>query len=189
MFRDNFLQNKTVSTSQNNASGLINRIKLIPAELVNRILTKNGKLLDNAFIQLKKAGYMPDEIEVAEYSATFTEEQIEESGLVTYNTTITFNIPATNAEVSSYFLERRYVKQIAIVLDRNLNVRCFGSPEYPLAIGMNNSAGTPVDGGNGYVCTLTGVSAQAGLFGDNQTAFDSPIRVSSFNNSFSTIFQ
>ncbi|MDI9871311.1 hypothetical protein [Flectobacillus roseus] len=188
MFRDNFLQNKTVSTSQNNASGLINRIKLIPAELVNRILTKNGKL-DNSFIQLKKAGYLPDDIELAEYSATFVEDQIEESGRVTYNTTITFNIPSTSAEVSNYFLERRYVKQIAIVLDRNLNVRCFGSPEYPLTITMNNSAGTPVDGGNGYVCTLTGVSAQAGLFGDNQTAFESPIRVSSFNNSFSTIFQ
>lgn len=187
MFRDIFQQNSTISSDVENVGGIVSELKLIPSVLVNRILVKPDGELEEFFIQLKKPGYDCTKIEIANGSGEAFDEMQDDANSNLYNLQINFKIPKDSLAVQTWLKKHSEMEFIAIVLTRNLDVKCYGNPEFPLRLTTAKSSSGQNGGQNSNDWSLTGVSREKSY---HQTGgdFEKIIRLSSYDNSISTVF-
>ncbi len=187
MFKDIFQENTTISSDVDNLAGIVSELKLIPSVLVNRILLGADGELEEYFIQLKKPGYNCTKIEIASGSGEAVDEMSDDANSNIYNLQINFKIPKDARAVQRWLNRHAEMEFIAIVLTRNLDVKCYGNPSFPLRLTSAKSSTGQNGGQNSNDWSLTGVSNEKPY---HQTGgdFDKIIRLSSYGNSISTIF-
>jgi hypothetical protein len=140
-----------------NLGGMINRIRLLPIQMVERIDTQGGVILPVDGLVLKaNAAYC--DIEIVVRTGRWEQNMVDGEHGIYYNNTVGFEMAMERPEIAIWLMAHREMRFLILIEDKNRFVRVLGSSDFPMRFVVNKTSIGQLGGKNGRNIDFIGES-------------------------------